>query len=163
MLPEMHPRAHRAESREIDVVSQGRVHVLARTRDDDLDLLAEATAVIGVGQGVAPEDYPLLEPLRNALGAEIAATRKVTDRGWLPRARQVGITGRSISPRLFVSIGASGKFNHMVGVRAARSVLAINQDPGALVFGASDVGIVGDWREALPLLVREIQVAPLST
>ena len=105
------------------------MHVLARTRDDDLDLLAEATAVIGVGQGVAPEDYPLLEPLRDALGAELAATRKVTDRGWLPRARQVGITGRSIAPRLYVVLGASGKFNHMVGVRAARSVLAINTDP----------------------------------
>ena len=66
-----------------------------------------------------PEDYPLLEPLRDALGAELAATRKVTDRGWLPRARQVGITGRSIAPRLYVVLGASGKFNHMVGVRAA--------------------------------------------
>ncbi len=86
-------------------------------------------SVIGVGQGVAPEDYPLLEPLRDVLGAELAATRKVTDQGWLPRARQIGITGRSIAPRLFVVLGASGKFNHMVGVRAARSVLAINTDP----------------------------------
>ena len=96
-----------------------RVHLLARTRDDDLDLLAEATAVIGVGQGVAPEDYPLLQPFQDALGAELAATRKVTDRGWLPRARQLGITGRSIAPRLYVALGASGKYNHMVGVRAA--------------------------------------------
>jgi electron transfer flavoprotein alpha subunit len=163
MLPELHPRVHRATATEVAVVSRGRVHVLARTRDDDLDVLAEATVVIGVGQGVAPEDYALLEPLRAALGAEIAATRKVTDRGWLPRARQVGITGRSIAPRLFVSLGASGKFNHMVGVRAARSVLAINTDPGALVFGVADVGIVGDWHDVLPLLLREIQAAPLST
>lgn len=163
MLPELHPRVHRATSGDRNVASRGRVHVLARTRDDDLDLLAEATVVIGVGQGVAPEDYALLDPLRDALGAEIAATRKVTDRGWLPRARQVGITGRSIAPRLFVSLGSSGKFNHMVGVRAARSVLAINTDPGALVFGVADVGIIGDWREVLPLLLREIQAAPLST
>jgi electron transfer flavoprotein alpha subunit len=162
MLAELHPRVHRAETGEIAITARARVEVLARTRDDDLDLLAEATAVIGVGQGVAPEDYALLEPLREALGAEIAATRKVTDRGWLPRARQVGITGRSIAPRLFVSIGASGKFNHMIGVRAARAILAINADPGALVFEAADVGIVGDWHDAVPLLLREIQAVPLT-
>ncbi len=87
----------------------------------------------------------------------------MTDRGWLPRARQVGITGRSIAPRLYVVLGASGKYNHMVGVRATRSVLAINTDPQALVFDAADVGVVGDWRDVLPLLLREIQSAPLST
>jgi electron transfer flavoprotein alpha subunit/electron transfer flavoprotein alpha/beta subunit len=163
MLAELQPRVHRAVMSERPITSRGRVHVLARTRDDDLDLLAEATAVIGVGQGVAPEDYPRLQQLSDALGAEIAATRKVTDRGWLPRARQVGITGRSIAPRLFVSIGASGKFNHMVGVRAARLVLAINTDPEALVFDVADVGIVGDWREVVPLLLAEIHAAALPT
>jgi electron transfer flavoprotein alpha subunit len=130
--------------------------VLSRTRDDDLDVLAEAHAVIGIGQGVGPEEYDALEPLRVSLGAELGATRKVTDNGWLPRARQIGITGRSIEPRLFVSIGASGKFNHMVGVRAAGTVLAINPNRDAPVFDASDVGIVGDWHEAVPLLVAEI-------
>jgi electron transfer flavoprotein alpha subunit len=80
----------------------------------------------------------------------------VTDAGWLPRARQIGITGRSIAPRLFVSIGASGKFNHMVGVRAAGTVLAINPDPDALVFGVADVGIVADWHDAVPLLVAAL-------
>ena len=156
MLPELHPRAHRPTSTEVTVTPRGRMRVLARTRDDDLDVLADAAVVIGVGQGVAPEDYPRLEPLRAALGAELAATRKVTDQGWLPRARQVGITGRSIAPRLFVSLGASGKFNHMVGVRAARSVLAVNPDPDALVFAVADAGIVGDWRDVLPLLLAEL-------
>ena len=137
--------------------SRGRVRVLARTRDDDLDALAEAAVVIGVGRGVAPNDYDELEPLRELLGAELGATRKVTDEGWLPRARQVGITGRSIAPRLFVSIGASGKFNHTVGVRAARTVLAINPDPNAPIFQAADVGIVADWRDTLPLLVNELR------
>ena len=77
------------------------------------------TRVVGVGIGVDPADYPSLDPLLAALGAELGATRKVTDNGWLPRARQIGITGRSVAPRLFVSIGASGKFNHSIGVRAA--------------------------------------------
>ena len=91
-----------------------------------------------------------------ALGAELAATRKVTDQGWLPRARQIGITGRTIAPRLFVSIGASGKFNHMVGVRTAGTILAINSDPDALVFDAADVGIVGDYREVVPRLTAAL-------
>jgi electron transfer flavoprotein alpha subunit len=132
------------------------VRVLARTRDDDLDVLAEADAVVGIGVGVDPVDYPKLDPLLHALGAELAATRKVTDQGWLPRARQIGITGRSVAPRLFVSIGASGKFNHSVGVRAARTVLCVNVKPNALMFGAADVGIVGDYRDVVPLLVAAL-------
>jgi electron transfer flavoprotein alpha subunit len=138
------------------VTPRGRVRVLASGRDDDLDLIAEAPVVVGVGAGVDPADYPLLDPLVGALGAELGATRKVTDQGWLPRSRQIGITGRTISPRLFVSIGASGKFNHMVGVRAAHTVLAVNPDRGAPVFAATDVGIVAEWHTVLPLLVAEL-------
>jgi electron transfer flavoprotein alpha subunit len=140
----------------IEMPARGRVRVLARTRDDDLDTLADAAAVIGVGRGVPPGEYDALEPLRTLLGAELGATRKVTDEGWLPRARQIGITGRSIAPRLFVSIGASGKFNHTVGLRAAGTVLAINPDASAPIFHAADIGIVGDWRAVLPLLVSEL-------
>ena len=92
------------------------------------------------------------------LGAELAATRKVTDRGWAPRARQVGITGRSIAPRLYVAVGLSGKFNHMVGVRAAGTILAVNADRDAPVFEHCDVGIVGDWHEVVPLLQRHCAV-----
>lgn len=144
---------------QVDLAPRGRVRVLARTRDDDLDALAEAATVLGIGRGVAPDDYDALEPLRRLLDAELGATRKVTDEGWLPRARQVGITGRSIAPRLYVSIGASGKFNHTVGLGAARTVLAINTDATAPIFDAADVGIVGDWRETVPLLVEELSRA----
>ena len=108
--------------------------------------------MIGIGTGVAPDEYGLLSPLAALLGAELAATRKVTDKGWAPRARQVGITGRSIAPRLYVALALSGKFNHMVGVRAARTILAVNGDRGAPVFEHCDVGIVGDWHEVVPLL-----------
>ena len=141
------------------VTPGGRVRVLARTREDDLDVLAEAHTVIGVGQGVPPDAYDELEPLRALLDAQLGATRKVTDKGWLPRSRQIGITGRSIAPRLLVSIGASGKFNHTVGMRAARSVLAINADPSAPIFDSADVGIVGDWREVVPALVEQLRAA----
>jgi electron transfer flavoprotein alpha subunit len=156
VLDTLTPRAHVARVRTLAVTPTSRTCVLLRTRDDDLDLLAEARVVVGVGRGVDPADYGALDPLRRALGAELGATRKVTDEGWLPRSRQVGITGRSIAPRLYVSIGASGKFNHVVGVRAAGTVLAINPDPSAPVFDAADVGIVGSWRDAVPRLVEAL-------
>jgi electron transfer flavoprotein alpha subunit len=131
---------------------RGRVLVLGERRNDDVETLARAEVVIGVGTGVAPDEYAALSPLAAVLGAELAATRKVTDKGWAPRARQVGITGRSIAPRLYVALGLSGKFNHMVGVRAAGTILAVNGDAGAPVFEHCDVGIVGDWHGVVPLL-----------
>lgn len=131
---------------------RGRVRILGERRNDDVETLARADVVIGVGTGVAPDEYAVLSPLAELLGAELAATRKVTDKGWAPRARQVGITGRSIAPRLYVALGLSGKFNHMVGVRAAGTILAVNGDRDAPVFEHCDVGIVGDWHEAVPLL-----------
>jgi electron transfer flavoprotein alpha subunit len=133
-----------------------RVRVIARERDDDSDELAIADTVIGVGMGVAIEDYALLRELANQPGVALAATRKVTDQGWMPRARQVGITGQTIAPRLFLSLGASGKFNHTVGIRAAGTVVAINTDPDAPIFGFADVGVVGDWRIVMPVLAEQI-------
>jgi len=134
-----------------------RVTVVDEGRDDDVEILLAAAAVVGVGAGVAPEEYEALQPLLKLLGAELGASRKVTDKGWLPRARQIGLTGRSVAPALFVSIGAQGKFNHMIGTRSAGTVLAINTDPGAPVFDWSDIGIVADWREAVSALVAELE------
>ncbi len=131
---------------------RGRVRVVSERRDDDVETLARAEVVIGVGTGVVPDEYASLSPLAALLGAELGATRKVTDRGWAPRSRQVGLTGRSIAPRLYVALGLSGKFNHMVGVRAAGTILAVNRDPGAPVFAHCDIGIVGDWHDVVPLL-----------
>jgi electron transfer flavoprotein alpha subunit len=152
-LPDSGP----AHVRTVKLRSRGRVSVLARGRDDDVEVLARARVVIGVGSGVAPEEYDQLSALAALLGAELAATRKVTDKGWAPRARQVGITGRSISPQLYVAIGISGKFNHMAGVRSAGTVLAINNDPNALVFDQCDIGMVADWHEGVPALTAAIR------
>ena len=138
----------------------GRVRVVERWRDDDADLLANAEVVIGVGQGVEPGDLPLLQRYADALGAELCATRKVTDAGWMPRARQVGITGHSIAPRLYVAVGTSGRFNHTVGVRQAGTIVGINQDPDCELWEWCDVGLVADWRAALPALVERL--APSS-
>ncbi len=141
---------------------RNRVRVIERRRDDDLDRLADAHSVIAIGRGVDPSDYDELSPLRNAIDGQFAATRKVTDNGWMPRARQLGITGRSIAPRLLISIGAGGKFNHSVGFRNAAAVIAINSDPGAQIFEYADAGIVAPWQDAVPLLVAEIERQGLS-
>lgn len=140
----------------VDVAPTSRLRVVAKEREDDSDELASATFVIGVGQGVKPADYAALDKMRDALGAVYCATRKVTDKGWMPRARQVGITGHSIAPALFLSIGSSGKFNHTVGVRSAGTIIAINTDPEAQVFEWADVGIVGDWHEVLDALTPRL-------
>jgi electron transfer flavoprotein alpha subunit len=160
VIPMRTPRdAHPAEVRSTVAEARSRVRVLGRERDDDSDELASAQIVVGVGVGVSPDDYPLLRALCERMDAVLCATRKVTDKGWMPRARQVGITGHSISPRLFVSLGSSGKFNHTVGVRSAGTIVAINTDPDAPIFGFADVGIVADWKVALAALAPLVEAA----
>lgn len=149
-VPHRLPR-NRTDPVATELAVTGPAKIVTRDRivdDFDVATLLEAPAVVGVGTGVEPSDYPLLEPLRLALGgAPLAATRRVTDKGWLPRSRQIGITGHAIAPRLYIAVGISGKLNHMIGVRSAGAVVAVNADPSAPVFELSDVGIVGDWRE----------------
>ena len=157
VLPLLAPR----ESQPADISAQpctprNRIKLLSRQRNDDSDELANAEVVIGVGQGVDPADYPMLQDLGNQLGATLCATRKVTDNSWMPRARQVGITGHTISPRLYIAIALAGNFNHTVGVRTAGTIVAINTDPEAMIFQTCDIGLVGDWKELLPPLVKEL-------
>ena len=137
----------------LDAVAGSRTRIIERHRDDDRDLLANAAIVIGVGAGVDPTDLPEIEAHAAAIGAELCATRRVTDAGWMPRARQVGITGHSIAPRLYLAIGTSGKFNHTVGIRSAGTVVGINPDPDCELWSACDIGLVGDWRTAMDLLI----------
>ncbi len=157
VLPLLPPRVHVPDVSSWTITPRSRVRLVSRRRDDDVEILARADVVIGLGAGVQPGEYEELATLAALLGAELAATRKVTDNGWAPRSRQVGITGRSISPRLYVALGLSGKFNHMVGVRAAETVVAINHDPDAPVFAQCDVGIVGDWHVVVPALASALR------
>jgi len=136
-------------SRVVVAHRDGPVVLSGRVRDPVADLVPAAPVLVGVGQGVDPAGYGDLDALVSLLGAELVGTRKVTDKGWLPKTRQVGVTGHAVAPRLYVAIGLSGKFNHAIGVRRAGTVLAINADPAAPIFDAADIGIVGDWREVV--------------
>ena len=122
--------------------------------------LDSADVIVAVGTGIGgPENMPVVQELAAALGAPIGGTRKVVDFGWLPRQVQIGLTGRSISPHLYVGIGISGKFNHTVGIQRSGLILAINNNPDADIFKQSDYGIVGDWTQVVPALTQQLKRA----
>ena len=126
---------------------------------DDAAALDKARAVVCVGMGVGePERIRELGDLRALLGADFICTRDVVEAGWMPRQRQVGLTGRSIAPRLYVGIGVRGDFNHAVGIQRAGTVLAVNSDRRAGFFrGQADVGVVADWQEFVPAFIEELR------
>jgi electron transfer flavoprotein alpha subunit len=154
MLPLLRPRElHAFDHQVLPVEQDPAITRTDRRTGHEGDALDRATVVIGVGRGVDPTQYGALEPLRELLNAELAATRKVTDQGWLPHGRQLGITGRSVAPRMYFAVGLSGNHNHLAGTSRAGTVLAINTDPAAEVFAHCDVGLVADWQEVMPHLV----------
>ncbi len=155
-LPLLSPRKSIAKIKEQVMATNSRVSIHERTRNDEVNALINAEAVIGVGLGVPPDEYDQLEELKHVLDAELAATRKVTDRGWMPRSRQLGITGRAIAPRLYLAVGLSGKFTHSAGIRNAGTVLAINTDEKAPVFEFADIGMIADWREVIAPLTKAL-------
>ena len=125
----------------------------------EVDLPA-AEVVVAAGRGMGgPENLPLLEELAQALGGVVGASRAVTDAGWLPHDRQIGSSGATVSPKLYLACGISGAIQHLVGMRGARFVVAINKDPDAPIFGAADLGVVGDALEVLPALNEAIRKA----
>jgi len=118
----------------------------------DVDL-AGASVIVSAGRGLgSPENLHLVDELAEALGGAVGASRAITDAGWLPHERQIGSSGVTVSPKLYVACGISGAIQHLVGMRGAQFVLAINKDPEAPIFGAADLGIVGDVMEILPAL-----------
>ncbi|MFC5264360.1 FAD-binding protein [Kribbella qitaiheensis] len=154
MLPLRKPRtSERASHTVLSVSPDPAIARADRSSGGEGDALDRAEVVIGVGRGVDPALYAELEPMRVLLGAELAATRKVTDQGWMAHGRQLGITGRSVAPRLYLAIGLSGNMNHLAGASRAGTVLAINNDPAAEIFAHCDVGLVADWQEVMPYLV----------
>jgi len=121
-------------------------------------LLANAAVVVGIGMGVGGlENVAKVQEMARSIGASIAITRDVVHEGWLPQQLQVGISGRTIAPTVYISVGVRGAFNHTVGLQKAGVIISINQNRRAVMFRSSDFGIVGTWEEFLPPLIKELR------
>ena len=123
----------------------------------DVDL-SSADLIVSVGRGIGKEEnMPLVEALAKALGAELASSRPVVDSGWLPSAHQVGSSGQSVSPKMYLALGISGAIQHVVGMKGSKNIVAINKDPEAPIFEIADYGVVGDVIEIVPKLIEALQ------
>ena len=122
--------------------------------------LSQAERIVAVGRGIkGQENLKLAEQLAQAMGAEIAASRPICDSGWLPMDRQIGSSGQTVAPKLYLALGISGAIQHVVGMKGARTIVAINKDPDAPIFEIADYGIVGDLFEIVPAMLAELKKA----
>jgi electron transfer flavoprotein alpha subunit len=119
--------------------------------------LSQAERIVAAGRGIkSQENLKIVEQLAQALGAEVAASRPICDAGWLPMDRQIGSSGQTVAPKLYLALGISGAIQHLVGMKGARTIVAINKDPDAPIFEIADYGIVGDLFEVVPALIAEL-------
>jgi len=119
--------------------------------------LTAAEIIVSVGRGIKEaENIPIVQKLADALGAELAASRPICDNGWLPMERQVGSSGQTVAPKMYVAVGISGAIQHLVGMKGAKTIVAINKDPEAPIFEVADYGIVGDLFQVIPAIVEAL-------
>jgi electron transfer flavoprotein alpha subunit len=122
--------------------------------------LAAAPLIVSVGRGIKEEEnIAIVQELADALGAELAASRPICDNGWLPMERQVGSSGQTVAPKLYLAVGISGAIQHLVGMKGAKTIIAINKDENAPIFEVADYGVVGDLFEVVPALTKAILAA----
>jgi electron transfer flavoprotein alpha subunit len=122
--------------------------------------LTQAPIIVSVGRGIkAPENLPQAEALAKAIGGELAASRPICDEGWLPMERQIGSSGQTVAPKLYLALGISGAIQHVVGMKGARTIVAINKDQNAPIFEIADYGVVADIFEMMSALTEELQKA----
>lgn len=120
--------------------------------------LTQAERIVAVGRGIKAEEHiAMAQQLAAALGAEVAASRPICDSGWLPMDRQVGSSGQTVSPKLYLALGISGAIQHLVGMKGARTIVAVNKDADAPIFEVADLGIVGDLFEVVPALISALE------
>lgn len=122
--------------------------------------LTQAPLIVAIGRGIkAPENIAQAESLAKALGAELAASRPICDEGWLPMDRQIGSSGQTVAPKLYLALGISGAIQHVVGMKGARTIVAVNKDQNAPIFEIADYGVVADIFDIMPALTEELQKA----
>jgi electron transfer flavoprotein alpha subunit len=122
--------------------------------------LGSAQLIVGIGRGIKDAaNIPIAQELATALGAELGASRPICDNGWLPMERQIGSSGQTISPKLYIAVGISGAIQHLVGIKGSQCVVAINKDADAPIFEVADYGIVGDLMEVVPALTEAVKAA----
>ena len=119
--------------------------------------LSQAARIVAVGRGIKGQEHlKLAEQLAQAFGAELAASRPICDAGWLPMDRQIGSSGQTVAPKLYVALGISGAIQHLVGMKGSRTIVAVNKDAEAPIFEVADYGIVGDLFEVVPAIIAEL-------
>ena len=122
--------------------------------------LSQAEVIVAVGRGIKEQkNLVLAEDLAHVLGGEVAASRPICDNGWLPLDRQIGSSGQTVAPKLYFALGISGAIQHIVGMKGARTIVAINKDPEAPIFEIADVGVVGNLFDVVPAITEEIKKA----
>ena len=122
--------------------------------------LTQAEMIVSVGRGIKEqENLALVQKLADALGAELGGSRPICDNGWLPMERQIGSSGQTVAPKLYLAVGISGAIQHLVGMKGSRTVVAINKDPHAPIFEVADYGIVGNLFDVVPALIEEVNKA----
>ncbi len=125
--------------------------------------LTQAPILVSVGRGIkAPENIPMAEKLAKLMGGEISASRPICDEGWLPMDRQIGSSGQTVMPKLYLALGISGAIQHVVGMKGSRTIAAINKDANAPIFEVADYGIVGDLFEIVPAMIEELEKTKTS-